>query len=104
MTDEEVTIKLTKHEQEIGSLKHRMEDAERINDTIQNISISTEKLALIMENMLKEQKKQGERLDALEKIPAARYNEARKTAVTAVVSAIAGAVAVGLLRLLIGYL
>lgn len=104
MTDEEIVIQLTKHSQEIGSLKRRMNDAERMNETIKNMSASTEKLAISMENMLKEQKKQGERLDILEKIPSDRYNAVLKTAVTAIISAIAGALAVGLLNLISIYI
>lgn len=104
MTDEDVAIQLTKHEQEIGSLKHRMSDVERLNKTIQSISASTEKLAYNMESMLEEQKSMRERLDALEKIPSIRYNEIRKITVTAIISSIAGGAAVVLFRLMASYL
>ena len=47
------------------------------------------KLAVNMEGMLKEQERQGERLDKLEKKPAENWNATTKAILTAVVSTLA---------------
>lgn len=97
MTDEEVAVKLEGHDHEIGSLKHRMEEQEEQNKVIQDLVISVQKLALTMEAMLKEQSMQGERLKKLEDEPAERWNSAKKTAFTTIISVVAGALATGLI-------
>lgn len=97
MTDEEIAVKLEGHEHEIGSLKHRMEEQEEQNKVIQDLVMSVQKLALTMEAMLKEQSMQGERLKKLEDEPAERWNSAKKTAFTTIISVVAGALATGLI-------
>lgn len=95
MTDEEIAVKLEGHEHEIGSLKHRMEEQEEQNKVIQDLVMSVQKLALTMEAMVKEQSMQGERLKKLEDEPAERWNSAKKTAFTTIISVVAGALATG---------
>lgn len=97
MTDEEIAVKLEGHDHEIGSLKHRMEEQEEQNKVIQDLVMSVQKLALTMEAMLKEQSMQGERLKKLEDEPAERWNSAKKTAFTTIISVVAGALATGLI-------
>lgn len=97
MTDEEVAVKLEGHDHEIGSLKHRMEEQEEQNKVIQDLVMSVQKLALTMEAMVKEQSMQGERLKKLEDEPAERWNSAKKTAFTTIISVVAGALATGLI-------
>ena len=97
MTDEEIAVKLEGHEHEIGSLKHRMEEPEEQNKAIQDLVMSVQKLALTMEAMVKEQSMQGERLKKLEDEPAERWNSAKKTAFTTIISVVAGALATGLI-------
>lgn len=97
MNDEEVAVKLEGHEHEIGSLKHRMKVQEDQAKAIQSLVVSVEKLALNMENMLEEQKKQGERLKVLEEEPKKQWSSIKKTIFTSVLSTIAGALAAALL-------
>ena len=97
MTDEEIAVKLEGHEHEIGSLKHRMEEQEEQNKVIQDLVMSVQKLALTMEAMVKEQSMQGERLKKLEDEPAERWNSAKKTAFTTIISVVAGGLATGLI-------
>ncbi len=47
--------------------------------------------------MLEEQSMQGERLKKLEDEPAERWNSAKKTAFTTIISVVAGALATGLI-------
>ena len=64
------------------------------------LTVSVEKLALNMENMLKEQKDQGERLKALEEIPAKKWNNAADKLIGAIMGAIGTALFAGIVYLL----
>ena len=104
MTEEDIAVKIEGHEHEIGSLKHRMKNQEEQTKVIQDLVLSVKELAMNMKNMIDEQKEQSERLAKLEKEPAERWNAARKTAFTTVVSVISGALATGLLIMIAQYL
>lgn len=67
---------------------------------INNLTISVEKMAINMGNMLEEQKKQGERLETLEKEPAETHRQIKMSVTTALVGAVVGAVAAAILALL----
>lgn len=58
---------------------------------------SIREIALTQKSMLEEQKKQGKRLDALEEVPAKRWN----TLTVGILSAMAGAIGSGLVAALI---
>ena len=104
MENEEIAVKLEGHDHEIKSLKHRMEDQEEQAKTLNDLVISVKELALNMRNMISEQQRTVERLAKLESEPAERWNSAKKTAFTSIVSTVAGALAVGLIMLLAQYL
>lgn len=104
MTDEEIAVRLEGHEHEIGSLKHRMKDQEEQTKVIQDLCLSVKELALNMKNMIAEQQDQGSRLKKLEDEPAERWNGAKKTAFTTIVSVIAGAMATGLILMIAQYI
>ena len=104
MNDEEVAVKLEGHEHEIGSLKHRMKVQEDQAKAIQSLVVSVEKLALNMENMLEEQRQQGERLKVLEEEPKKQWSSIKKTIFTSVLSTIAGALAAALLMAIVPFL
>lgn len=72
----------------------------------QNASLvtSVEKLAINMENMLQEQKDQGARLQKLENEPAERWNSAKKTTFTTIISVMAGALATGVIMMIAQYI
>lgn len=104
MTDEEIAVKLAEYGKEIGSLKHRATDLEEQNKTIQELVLSVKELAINMRSMMEEQKDQGSRLDTLEREPAERWNSAKRTAFTTVVSVVAGAMATGAIIMMAQYL
>ena len=60
--DTDVAVKLENHEQQIKSLKHRMDEQEEQGKSFSSLALSVQKLALSMESMIDEQKNQGERL------------------------------------------
>ncbi|MGI5896091.1 MAG: hypothetical protein ACOX6U_03945 [Oscillospiraceae bacterium] len=89
--------------QRAKSNQRRIDELEKKVDTIQELTISVNKLAINMEQMLNEQKKQREDIDALKSEPGDRWNSMKRTAFTAVISTISGALAVGLVTLLANF-
>ena len=48
MTDEEVAVKFENHDQQIKSLKHRMDEQEEQGKSLSSLALSVQKLALSM--------------------------------------------------------
>lgn len=95
MENEEIAITLAEHGKEIGSLKHRMNEAEEMVQSINNLAISVEKLALSVSNMIgrmdnyeERLKGQGERIGDLEKLDGQKWQHVMKTALAAIVTGI----------------
>ena len=88
MTNEEITVELTKHTEEIGSLKHRVCELEDLTDTIHKLALSVNELAVNMKNMIREQEQQGQRIATLEQKPAKRYDTITTVVMTALISGI----------------
>ena len=89
--DVDVKVMLENHTVRLGSIEKQLAHLSTVTESIQNLSVSVNKLAINMENMLNEQKAQGERIRALENEPADNWKLARKTIITAAVSTVAGA-------------
>lgn len=104
MDETEVAVKLENHDQQIKSLKHRMEEQEEQSKTIQDLVLSVKELALNMQAMIKEQGKQGERLAKLEAEPAERWSSMKRTIFNTMVGAGAGAIASGLIYMMAQYI
>lgn len=64
------------------------------------LTVSVKEMAVNMSNMLEEQKKQGLRLESLEKEPRDAYKQIKATIATAVITAIVGAIVGAVLVLL----
>lgn len=90
MNNEDIAVKLAEHGKEIGSLKHRTKELEEKNDTIQELVLSVQKLAVNMQSMLKEQERQGEAITVLQERPAKRWDTIITAIITAVISGIVG--------------
>lgn len=91
MTNEDIAVRLEHHEQEIKSLKHRMDEQEGKDKTLTELTISVKTLATNMEYMAKEQQKQGERLERLEHEPADNYKHYKRLVIGCVLTTIMGA-------------
>lgn len=81
--------------------EHRIKDLEEQTKQIMSITLSVDRLATSVEQMVIEQKKQGERLKKLEEEPNERWNSTKKTFFTAVTSAIGTAIAGGIIWLFV---
>ncbi len=77
-------------EDENNRQNHRLEILEETVKQVASISTSVEKLALNMENMLKEQVSQGKRLETLESRDGDMWRKAVGYAVTAIIGIILG--------------
>lgn len=100
MTDEEVAVKFENHDQQIKSLKHRMDEQEEQGKSLSSLALSVQKLALSMESMIEEQKNQNTRIVKLESEPGERWSSMTKTIFNTVVGAGAGAFATGVIWLM----
>ena len=100
MTDTEVAVKLENHDQQIKSLKHRMDEQEEQGKSLSSLALSVQKLALSMESMIEEQKNQGARLAKLEAEPAERWSSMTRTIFNTMVGAMAGALATGVIYIM----
>ena len=90
------TIRLTAIESQIAELNS-------ISASIQDLTLSVNKLAINMEHMLEEQKEQGNRIKTLENEPGERWTSAKRTAFTTIISTFAGAFAVGIILIIAQY-
>lgn len=92
MTNEEIAVRLENHEQEIKSLKYRMKEQDEKDKTLSELAISVKTLAVNMEFMAKEQKKQGAHLERLEQEPKDEYKHYKRLVVGCVITTVIGAV------------
>ena len=79
----------------------RIEALEQSVDRFGRIASSVERLATNMEGMLKEQERQGERLDKMEGKPGENWNVTVKSILAAIGSAIGGGLVVTIATMLI---
>ena len=92
MTAEEIAVRLENHEQEIKSLKHRMDEREEKDKTLSELTTSVRTLAVNMEYMAKEQQKQGERLERLEHEPTDEYKHYKRLIIGCIITTVIGTV------------
>lgn len=92
MTEQDIAIKLNDHDHEIGSLKHRVSDAEKKQEEFVKLSRNVERLATNMQLMLKEQQKQREELNELRDAPAKEFKYYKHIILGCVITGVIGAV------------
>ena len=95
--DEAVRLEVERLRDEDKRLNERIKLLEANSKTMQKLSESVHLLANDMKRMLEEQEKQGERIGKLEAEPAQSWKTLKNTALTAVVSALAGGIATALI-------
>ena len=102
--DETIRVEIERLRDENARQNHRIEVLEQSTETQRMIALSVEKLAMNMEQMLKEQEKQGDRLTVLEQEPAKRWNDMSRKVLNTIVGAIAGACATGVIYAMINFM
>ena len=92
MTTEDIAVRFENHEQEIKSLKHRMNDCEDSQALLNKLINSVDKLAINMDYMNKELQVQGKRLEKLESAPAEEYQHYKRLIIGCIITGVVGAI------------
>ena len=92
MTQEDIAVKFENHEQEIKSLKHRMDDCEDSQALLNKLINSVDKLAINMDYMNKELQVQGKKLERLENAPAEEYQHYKRLIIGCIITGVVGAI------------
>lgn len=85
-----ITKTLTNHEDNIKSLKHKMDKVEEQSKAINDLAMSVKELAINMNTMNKKQEEQGKRLTELESKPSKRWEQVVSIIITTLVGALLG--------------
>ena len=101
MTNEDIAVALKDHENEIKSLKHRMNKHDERDKTLTELTTSVKTLAVNMEYMAKEQQKQGERLERLEREPSDNFKYYKRLIIGCVLITVIGAILGAVLAIVI---
>ena len=101
MTEEQIAERFAHDNEQLKEHERRIAELETEQKEISSLTQSVQKLAITMENMVAEQKKQGERLDTLEREPAENAKYYRRTAISCIVTAIISAIVGALIGLII---
>ena len=73
MTNEEIAVRLDGHEHEIGSLKHRMDDVEKDQKALNELTASVRELAVDQGNMKEDIREIKTDVKGLTAIPGKRW-------------------------------
>ena len=98
MTTEEIAVKFENHEQEIKSLKHRMQKQEENYKIFKEMDTSIKTLTVNMEYQVKEtqkineqQQKIDERLERIEHEPTEDYKHYKRLIIGCIITTVIGA-------------
>lgn len=101
MDNERIGITLENHTVRLNNLESQVEELANMSSAIQELTLSVNRLAVNMENMLTVQQDQNARLHNLERVPAENWNTSKKAIITSIISALCGAAITGLLATII---
>jgi chromosome segregation ATPase len=90
MTNEEIAVELARQGQHIKSNTHRIDELEEQQKETRALVRSVDKLAQSMENMVREQERQGKQIDALESSRSDTFKYWLRTILTAAATGIIG--------------
>jgi predicted nucleic acid-binding Zn-ribbon protein len=85
-------------EDESNRINHRLTDLEDAVKEMTRLTVSVEKMAVSLESMAEEQKKQGSRLDAIEEKPAKRWDTVISGIISGVIGILIGLVSAGIIK------
>lgn len=79
---------------EFEDLKESVKELHKVFDTVNKITIVTEKLALEIKYLREDQNKVEDRLKVLEEKPIKKYDDITKSIITTIIGIVLGAIAV----------
>lgn len=80
---------------------HRIDTLEKDTKTIYELAKSVERIAINTENMQRQLHEQGSKIEALEQLPAQKWNSAVKTVITTLCSTLVGGIIGAVLALVL---
>ena len=83
----EVDERLKRIDDENNRQNHRIDKLEKIADQLTDMAASIKAMVVTMQSMQKEQERQGERLDDIERKPSKRWDTLITTALTVIATA-----------------
>ena len=86
----EIWERLTACESSIKSAHHRIDNLEKLADSVNNLALSISQIATEIKALREDYEKADERIDELENKPVKRYEAAITAFITAVLSGFAG--------------
>ena len=95
MTNEEIAVRLDGHEHEIGSLKHRMDDVEKDQKALNELTASVRELAVDQGNMKEDIREIKTDVKGLTASPGKRWNSLVDKLLVAVAGAVLAWLAAG---------
>lgn len=104
MNGEEIAATLATHDNRLKVSEHRINDLEEQQKQIQELTIAVKELAMSVKNMVTEQKEQSDRIEKLESEPGQNWQNIKRTALTTIAGVLAGALATGLIGMMVNYL
>lgn len=104
MENEEIVKTLAEHSEKIKVANHRINDLEKQQIQIQDLTMSVQELAISVKNMVEVQKAHSDELAELKARPAKNWNNMTRTAFTTITSAIAGAAALAFVNAIVHFL
>lgn len=97
----EITKQLTKHHEEIGSLKHRMDEVTKVTNEIHHMATAVEVLALEAKNTGEKVDNMAKKVEKLEGKPAEKAEKVKDTAISSAISVVVGAFLGAILALIL---
>lgn len=104
MENEDIVKALTEHSEKIKVANHRIDDLEKQQQQIQELTISVQELAMSVKNMVEVQKAHSDKLAELESKPEQNWNTVTRTVLTTIVGAIAGAAVIAFVNAIVPFL
>lgn len=104
MENEDIVKALTEHSEKIKVANHRIDDLEKQQQQIQELTISVQELAMSVKNMVEVQKAHSDKLAELESRPAQNWSTVTRTVLTTIVGAIAGAATLAFVNAIVPFL
>ena len=88
MTNEDIAVKLTDHDHEIGSLKHRMKELEESNTVLNRLATAVEVMATKQDSISKNVDKLTNKVESLEAEPGKKWSFVVEKSIYFVVGAV----------------
>ena len=99
--DEVIKIQFEAMQKENDRQNARLKELEQDVKELKEIHVSVKLLANNMEQMLEEQKEQGERIKKMERTPADKWNTMTRTIFTSIITAVSTAAALGIVNMIV---